>query len=336
MTYSGFGDLARTSPLTRHGIQAREDLSRLARELTTGRHDDVAQATRGDLRPLSGIERSIVMLGGHEAATTSLQGRMGVMQASLGALRSAAEQAAGDLLMVAGPSGSAAMNQALPIAESAFGASVSALRVRYGVNHVFSGRASDQTPMPGPEALLKQLRDDVGAAAITDPTALSTAVEAWFAPGGGLDAAFPLPGGDRPMVVTVAPGDDVRVDPTAADPSIRATLATLATAVLAGEGGGLDREGQRVALNAAAETLFSDLASLSEVQGRLGAAEGRSEQALTRVRAEITALEIARGEVLEVDRYETATKMQTVEAGVEALYLVTARLADLSLARYLR
>lgn len=336
MTIPGFGDLARTGPLTRHGVQARADLARLAQELTTGRHGDVARAERGDLRPLAGIERSLTLAARHEATALSVQGRMSVMQTALDAMQTTAHDAAGDLLMIAGPSSTAAMGQALPLSEAAFGTAVSALNARFGTHHVFSGAAGDRAPLPGDEALLDQLRADIGSAAITDPAALRAAVRSWFAPGGGLDAAFPLPGADQAAVVPIGDGDLLEIEPTVADPALRGTLAELATAVLAAEGAGLDRDGRRDALRAAGQALITDAPGLSDARGRLGASEARSERALTRARAEATALEFARADLVEVDRYETATRLQAVEAGVETLYLVTARLSDLSLTRYMR
>ena len=334
MSTIGYGDLARTLPLTRHGVQARTDLARLSQELTTGRHGDLAAAERGDLRAISGIERSLGLLGRSEAAATSAQGRMGVMQSALEGMQEAARQAAGDLLKIAGPAATAGMGQAEGISRAALGGALSALGARMGGVHVFSGAASDMPPLPGMEEMLDALRAEV--AGETDPAALRATVQAWFAPGGGMDAAWPLPGGDEPAVMPLAPGETLAIGATAADPSIRGTLANLAIGVLAGEGGALDLAGRREALSTAGAALLGDEAGVTSLRGRLGSAEGQSERALARIRAETSALELARGEALEVDRYEVATRFQAAQAGVETLYLVTARLSGLSLANYLR
>ena len=335
MTTIGFGDLARSVPLARHGAQARADLARLGQELTTGRHGDVAAANRGDLRALSGIERSLALLGSAEAAATAAQGRMGAMQAGLEAVQSGARDAASGLLSVSNPTATAGVGPAVGVARAALGGALSVLSARMGDVHLFSGAASDAAPLPGMADMLAALRADVGPQ--SDPAALRAAVGAWFAPGGGMDAAFARPGSSEPAVVPLAPGETLSVVATAADPAIRGTLAELATVVLAGEnqGGAMGREAQREAFTAAGAALVSDAAGLTGLRGRLGVAEGQSERALVRVRAETSALELARGEALEVDRYETATRFQAAQAGVETLYLVTARLSNLSLAKYL-
>ena len=335
MTTIGFGDLARTMPLARQGVQARADLARLAQELTTGRHGDVAAASRGDLRAIAGMERSLALLGSSEAAATAAQGRMGAMQAGLEAVQEAARGAASSLLLLAGPAATAGIGQAGGVARAALGGALSALSARMGDVHLFSGAASGAAPLLGMDEMLGALRADIGAQ--SDPEALRAAVRAWFAPGGGMDVAFARPGADEPAVVPLAPGETLSIDATAADPAIRGTLAALATAVLAGEnqGGAMSREAQREALSAAGTALVSDAFGLTGLRGRLGTAEGQSERALARIRSETSALELARGEALEVDRYETATKFQAAQAGVETLYLVTARLSNLSLAKYL-
>ena len=334
MTPPGFGDLARTVPLTRRGVEARADLARLSQELATGRRADVAEGQRGDLRRLAGIERSLALLDRHEAAAQSAQGRMGVMQTALEGMQTAAQRAAGDFFALAEPGASAGLAQAGDAARAALGAALSALGTRMGGVHVFSGAASDTPPLPPMDDMLAALRAEVGGE--TDPAALRTAVQGWFAPGGGLDQAWPLPGADEPAVLSLAQGETLTIGATAADPSVRGMLASLALGALAGEGGALDTAGRQEAVTMAATALLGDEAGLVTLRGRLGVAENQSERALTRVRAEAAGLELARGEIVEVDRYEVATKLQAAEAGVETLYLVTARLSNLSFANYMR
>ena len=332
----GFGDLARTMPLTRQGVQTRADLARLSQELTTGRHADLAGANRGDLRAAAGIERNLTVLASAEQAAQSVQHRMTAMQAGLDTVSEAAGQAARDLIALSEPAADAASGRAADSAEAALGAVVSALGARMGGINLFSGTASDRSPLPGPDEMLTSLRASLATPGPAPATAadLATAVEAWFAPGGGMDVAFPVPGSDIPATLTVAPGETLRVDATAADPALRGIMAELAVGVLAADL--TDAGERRGALRAAGTGLLGDEAGLANLQSRLGIAEGQSERALTRVRAETNALEIARGEVMEVDRYETATKFQAAEAAVETLYLVTSRLSGLSLANYIR
>lgn len=332
----GFGDLARTMPLTRLGVQARADLSRLSQELTTGRHSDLAAANRGDLRAAVGIERNLTILASATQAAESAQHRMSIMQAALDTVGEAAGQAASDLLSLSEPGTSVASARGSDSAEVALGAVVSALKVRMGGVNLFSGTATDRAPLPPVDEMMASLRASLATPGPAPASAadLEAAVGAWFAPGGGMDAAFPVAGGDAPAVLTVAPGETLTVDATAADPALRGVMAGLAVGVLAADLA--DPGERRDAMRGAATGLIGDEAGRANLQARLGVAEGQSERALTRARAEVNALEIARGEVLEVDRYETATQFQAAEVAVESLYLVTSRLSGLSLANYIR
>jgi flagellar hook-associated protein 3 FlgL len=77
----------------------------------------------------------------------------------------------------------------------------------------------------------------------------------------------------------------------------------------------------------------SDRASL---QGRLGLTQARIDQAQTRNTAEQSMLEIARADLVAIDPFEAATRMEAAQTQLETLYSVTARLSRLSLVDFLR
>lgn len=333
---SGFGDLARTVPLSRQGVEARRDMARLSQELTTGRHGDLAKATRGDLRAAVGIERNLAILASAETAAEGAQHRMSAMQAALDAVGEASGNAAQSFLTLSETRAASAAQRGAATAEAALGTVVSSLNARMGGIGLFSGIASDEQALPAADEMMSKLRTHVAGLAPVPATAtdLQAAVRAWFAPGGGMDDGPIADGRDEPARLTVAPGDTLTVDATAADPEFRRLMADLATGVLAADM--LGPEERPAAYQTLGTALLGDEAGLADAQSRLGIAEGHSERSLTRVRSEINALHMARAEVLEVDRYEAATKFQAAEAAVESLYLVTARLSALSFANYMR
>jgi flagellar hook-associated protein 3 FlgL len=77
----------------------------------------------------------------------------------------------------------------------------------------------------------------------------------------------------------------------------------------------------------------SDLAIL---RSGIGSQEARTEAARVRNEAELAALKIARSDLYSADPYETATHLQLVQAQLESVYTMTARLARLSLSEYLK
>ena len=86
----------------------------------------------------------------------------------------------------------------------------------------------------------------------------------------------------------------------------------------------------------AGQQLLSTEEGRITLSARIGTAEAQIETARTRNAAEETALGILRSGIGSVDPYEAATRLETVRAQLESLYLVTARVSRLSLTEYLR
>ena len=76
--------------------------------------------------------------------------------------------------------------------------------------------------------------------------------------------------------------------------------------------------------------------ALVAARARIGTEQAHIETTAVRNAAERTSLLTARDGLVGVDPYETATRLKDVQAQLEILYNVTARLAGLSLSEYLR
>jgi flagellar hook-associated protein 3 FlgL len=88
--------------------------------------------------------------------------------------------------------------------------------------------------------------------------------------------------------------------------------------------------------SAAAERMMTGERGLVELRARIGAAEGRIEAARVQTEATRTALELEETRITAADPYATATDIESVNRQLESLYLVTARISQLSLTDYLR
>jgi flagellar hook-associated protein 3 FlgL len=86
----------------------------------------------------------------------------------------------------------------------------------------------------------------------------------------------------------------------------------------------------------AATSLLQNDTDRAFLRGNLGFAQARIEQAQTRNESEIAALEIARSDLLSIDPYEAATRLEAAQTQLETLYSVTARLSRLRLVDFLR
>ena len=63
--------------------------------------------------------------------------------------------------------------------------------------------------------------------------------------------------------------------------------------------------------------------------------EARLDAAVTRNSAETSALEMTRADLIGVDSFETATRLEASQTQLETLYAITARMQRLNLADYL-
>ena len=173
-------------------------------------------------------------------------------------------------------------------------------------------------------------------AGATDVASLMTAVDAWFDPGGGFETTVYL--GSTTPLDPVDIGQDVSADLgfTAFDSELRDTLKGIALAGLVADGAlAGDVEGRAELLQRAGEILTEGESGLTQLRARLGTVEELIEEADTARAAETSALTLTRAGLLEVDPYETASRLQQVQTQLETIYAMTARMQSLSLVNYL-
>jgi flagellar hook-associated protein 3 FlgL len=210
---------------------------------------------------------------------------------------------------------------------------VSALNTRFGDRSVFSGVETSAPALADPEVILSAIEGAVaGANSAAD---VASMVTAWFDAPAGFTAIAYL-GGAASGPLTIAAGERVDLNITAIDPAIKETLKGLAMAALLDRGIllGLPVARQELAKTAGLHLLQSN-ADRAHLTGRLGAAEAQIEQASARNGAEATALRIVRNNITTVDPYEAAARLQDMQAQLEKIYTLTARMTRLTLMDYL-
>jgi flagellar hook-associated protein 3 FlgL len=89
-------------------------------------------------------------------------------------------------------------------------------------------------------------------------------------------------------------------------------------------------------LQTSSNGLRSADASLIELRASLGFVEAELERQKVKTSAETSTLEQLRANVLGIDEYEVASKLQETELQLEKIYAITARSARMSLLEYLQ
>jgi len=335
MTWMSLGSLALPHQLQRHGLGLRNDLARLALEMTTGESATPAARLKGDLQPLAALEARAQRIGSLREVTQQAMTNATVAQTALARVaQSSGETSARMLAVSTAGIDQAALTAAGQAARAVFADITGALGADVAGHALFSGSASDRSPLAAPDSMLSALSAAVAGATSADEVA-TIVTAAFMDPGGLFETSF-YQGGPAVDGAILESGQAVPALPTAADPALRRSLAGLATAALVADDSLTLSGGQRQALaRTAALTLSGAEASVTALQSDLGQVEGRLETALTRLTGERDALVLSREALIGVDPYEAATRLEMTQTRLELIYTVTARTSRLSLAGYL-
>jgi flagellar hook-associated protein 3 FlgL len=334
MNISSLGDLAQTFLLRRQNAALKTDVTRLSTEVTTGQTADAGRHLAGDISALTGIDSALDRLGSHTRAANEAAFFAGAMQTALSAVEDMASDLAPTLLSTATAGNTGSVLAAAREGRQSFETAVNLYNTRLGDRALFGGVETDRAPLAAPDVLLAAMETAItGAVSAAD---VETALDAWFASPAGFAATGYL-GGQALAGLPIAPGQTATVDVTAADPAVRETLKAFGMAAL------LDRglfsgspQAQAGLLRRAGESLLQGQNSRALMASRLGTTEGQIDAARARNGAETTALQIARSELLAVDPYDAASRLQQAQGQLESLYTITARLSRLNLVDFLR
>lgn len=335
MAFQGVGDLAQSFQLRRENARLQDQLRTLTNELSTGRTSDLGRAVSGDYGALSGLTRSLSAITAYETAATETRLMADTAQSTLELIRTKGSDNAQSLLLASGDFQPGLVDAATDTAARAFEDSVSALNIRVGDRSVFAGIATDRQAIAQPDVMLDEL--ELLIVGETTAAGVATIVSDWFGPGGGFETTGYL-GDTTPLSnIPVSQDENVTLDVTAFDQGVRDVLAGLAMAALIDRGAlstSLEERGDLA--RAAGNSLIQADYNITASRAKLGITQERLEDAETRNAAEAQTLEIARAELTEVDPFEAAARLASLEVQLETLYAVTARLSRLTLSDYIR
>ncbi|MEM9341747.1 MAG: flagellin [Pseudomonadota bacterium] len=330
----GLGDLATSLQSRRNNARLNNELVRLTQELSSGRRTDVTSGVSGDFGPLAAFRRDLSAI---ESFTQTAQEARLIAQAGqevLGQIATGASDDSTSLLLVVTNPDPELVEKAAASARQNFEAAIAGLNTNVAGRSVFAGQDFGNAATIDADTILADLV--LATAAETTAAGVEAIVDAYFAPGGGFETTAYL--GDVAATPTRL-GSGETADPTllATDPRITQTLAETAKAALIDLDVLIGQPDERILLAGnVGQSLLEASANLTDARAAVGIAEEALERSLTRLAAEKTSTEIALGEIVNADPFETAARLQETEVQLETLYILTGRLAALSLANFLR
>jgi flagellar hook-associated protein 3 FlgL len=334
MSVTNLGDLSQSYSMRLRNVSLRQDIDRLTTELASGQVADVRDVLAGNYSYLSDIERRSSNLEGYTIATTEAQLYAGAVQNALGAV----DQFGSDLsfnLLIAGNSaiGVSGSNTAAE-AQSALEGMIGAINSDSAGRYLFSGAATDQPPLANADTLLTAMRTAFAGAATPDD--LLTAADTWFADPAGFEATMYQGSSDPLAPFGLSQSDKVTLDLRAVDPKLREVLKLAAVVALADDPAfGFDIDSQSELFTKSGQALIAGQEDIISLRANVGFVEERIEQVTAQNAAEQTTLEFAKVDLLQVDPYEAATRLQEAQFQLQSLYSVTVRMSQLSLVNFL-
>lgn len=308
-------------------VQAiRERLKSTSEEAVTGRYSDLTNHLSGKIGQAMLGQKAIDDIGEQRVRLTLLQGRMDVTQNVLELIQSTTSGIAARMQSALGSGDDVSRSAVARDAGAALDATFSALNTRLGNRYIFAGDATSSLPLAGTENLLSEIRQL--AANATDASDFESALDTYFhTPGGGW----------RQNIYSGTESSSDQLAKTGTDPALLNVVRGLAVIALSAPGEGLPLLGSKnIASFQASSTLLAGQTDLTELRANVGLSQSQLSHDHEALNIEEAVLSATFNSMTARDQYEAATELRELERNLEASYLLTSRLSNLSLLNYLR
>ena len=308
-------------------VQAiRERLKTTSEEAVTGRYSDLTNHLSGRIGQAMLGQKALDDIGEQRVRLTLQEGRLDVTQTALSVVQASTNGIAARMQSALGSGDGVSKAAAARDAGAALEATFSALNTRLSGRYIFAGDATSSLPLTSVETLLTDIRQL--AATSTDANALSSALDTYFdTPGGGW----------RQNIYSGTETASDRLATTGADTALLNVVRGLAVLALSAPGEGLPLlEGNSTAAFNASATLLAGQTELTDLRANVGLSQAQISRDQDALNVEETVMSATFNRLTARDQYEAATELRELERNLEASYLLTSRLSNLSLLNYLR
>ncbi|MEL6958425.1 MAG: flagellin [Pseudomonadota bacterium] len=321
--------------MTRQTTSLKTELNTLVDELGTGQKSDLTQHLGARSTELLALDRKLNLTDRLSSGNLQTLRMLESVQTSLSRIDDLRSNTSLEMLAISDTSSVAQIENASRAARSAFDGTIATLNTRFGDQSLFAGQFTDGASLASSDIIFAELNTTI--AGLTNAADVSSAIDNWFASGGGFDTVAYSGDPNGFVSRTISTGEDLSLDVRADDQAFRDVLAAFAKAALAtGPGTSLSTESAADLQQISSTDLLSSTTGLTALQARVGASEARVESITARLGSERTAMSIARNDLISADPFETASRLEKLQLQLETQFTLTARLSRLSLTEYLR
>ncbi len=311
-------------------LKSRVDTTRT--EAVTGRYEDITTQLKGDVGGAHLIKKAIEDARLFQQNLAVAASRAQITQATIGNIGQDSSRIATDLTAAVGREDQATVNVMFNDAKAALIASFGSLNAVFSGRALFGGDATDRPPLAAPEQMLADIEAIMVGA--TDAADAQAQIDFYFNdPTGGFATSIYSGGANRAPGVEISSGTRVDASAKADDPAIKNILRGLVTIAASKSATFSDVD---TIITDGADQIFSAEAQLIDQRAAIGVNEGRIADAIERNELEESVLTTLYNKKTLRDPFEAASELQLLETQLEASYLMTSRMARLSLTNYLR
>ena len=314
-----------TASLGQHISELRTQIGKTSTEATTGRYEDLTLHLSGRIGKAMLGQKALADISTDREVLNLRASRLSLIQTSLGTVQESSSGIAANMLSAIGGEHETDVGIAARDAKAALSASLSSLNARYGDRFLFAGDATSTLPFSDQSALLADI--ELIADSATDSADFATQLDDYFtSPTGG-------------WLQNIYQGSTTASDPesvTADNDAIKSLIRDLAVLAISGPDGPLaSLDGYKTLVQETSLSLSSSETQITNLRADLGVYEERNAIEQKTLDTEETLLTASFNDLTARDQYEAATEPQSLQTTLEASYLITARLSQLSLLNYL-
>ncbi|MFZ5618166.1 MAG: flagellin [Pseudomonadota bacterium] len=312
--------------------QLRREAETARTEVVTGRIADLPKGLGRSIGDAHLLRKAIDDIALQREGIARADLRASVAQQTLADISSGGAALNADLAAALGRGDETAIAVASVTARDALAAAFSRLNVRVEGLSLFAGDAADQNALGSVDTLIADISGLYAGAA--NPAQLAADLDIYFNdPAGGFRTAIYLGGAGTLASIEITRGETVAATVRADEQGVKDLLRGLVVIAVAGaDAPSVNRD---AALTDAGTSLLDGSGGILDIRTRIGVEEQRIAAAQGRLDAEEPVLTEAYNAITSRDPYEAASRLQGLEAQIEASYVLASRLSNLSLANYL-
>jgi flagellar hook-associated protein 3 FlgL len=332
MSDASVPDILSLSRLSRGVSDLKTRLNTTRTESVTGRYEDVTAQTKGNVGGALLLKKAIDDVKLFQSNLSLVESRAQITQVTLGNIGTEGSRIATDMLAAVGRDDESTIRNLAEDAKGSLVNTFASLNTKFAGRALFGGDETDRTPLAPPEQLIADIEAIMAGA--TDAADATAQLDTYFDdPTGGFATMIYQGSANRAPAVEIGPGVRIDVSAKADDPAIKDIIRGLATMAALKSATFADRD---TVIVSGVSNVLDGGTRLTEQRAGIGVNEGRVAAAKARFEAEETVLTSLFNQKTARDPFEAASELQLLETQLEASYLMTARMARLSLTNFIR